>query len=140
MPGVLSIEINIPKDSPCEVMRCQVYLANILICISFLSLRQQDGDCWLIICHSNWLLCAGVCHSPILITSTGLCYTNSEDVTAAFQKKEMAPETQDYCLLYINLFSTFIYFQLFIKLFILIWIYINYSFLFTILFYLLSLS
>lgn len=24
MPGVLSIEINIPQDSPCEVMGCQV--------------------------------------------------------------------------------------------------------------------
>lgn len=41
MPSVLSIEIVIPKDSPCEVMGCQVPLANILICASFISLKQH---------------------------------------------------------------------------------------------------
>lgn len=43
MPGVLSIEIVISllSDSPCEVMGCQVPLANILICASFISLKQH---------------------------------------------------------------------------------------------------
>lgn len=41
MPGVLSIETDIPKDSPCEVMGCQVHLANILFCASFISLKQM---------------------------------------------------------------------------------------------------
>lgn len=41
MPGVLPIEIDIPKDSPCEVLECQVPPADILISDSFTSLKQH---------------------------------------------------------------------------------------------------
>lgn len=41
MQVIASIEIDIPKDSPCEVMGSQVYLANILIYASPASLEQH---------------------------------------------------------------------------------------------------
>ena len=40
MPGVLSIEIDIPKDRACKVRICQEHLANVLMFAPFISLKQ----------------------------------------------------------------------------------------------------
>lgn len=87
MPDVLSVEINIPQDSPCEVMGCQIPLAkHFNLCFVY-----KSEATW-----SSFLIYQLVFHLSPLCRFMPVAHSQvslfKQGITGPLQKEGMAPE------------------------------------------------